>query len=371
MVKQVSALPAVRLASAHGPRLPEWARKGEPPRSRRARPARAAARAAADDGLRRGALSRTSGECFSRGTATFMLLGDRCTRRCGYCSVSTGAAPAARPGRARRGWRKRRRACGLRYVVLTAVARDDLGDGGAAPFRGDGPRRAAAPARGPRRGPHPRLQGRPAALAAVLGRGAGRLQPQHRDGAAAVPARCARRATTRAACACCGRAKRHAPGQVTKSGLMVGLGETDDEIADVLCRPARARGVDIADPRPVPAAHSRRTRRWTATCRPTGSSALGGAARAASGFADASTPACSCGRPSTPKRSYHAPSRAPPSGRLTGSRRRGAGRRSPASCSRSPSRSTATGLWPGSPSRRCSSPSRARRARATASGSAT
>src|SRR5262245_16078102 len=73
------------------------------------------------------------GECFSRGTATFMLLGDLCTRRCGYCSVGT-AKPLppdeAEPERVAVAAAR----LGLRYVVLTAVARDDLRDGGAAHF---------------------------------------------------------------------------------------------------------------------------------------------------------------------------------------------------------------------------------------------
>jgi lipoyl synthase len=73
------------------------------------------------------------GECFSHGTATFMLLGESCTRRCGFCSVETGrgsAVDALEPHRVAQA----AAALGLRYVVVTSVARDDLEDEGAGHF---------------------------------------------------------------------------------------------------------------------------------------------------------------------------------------------------------------------------------------------
>lgn len=73
-------------------------------------------------------------ECWSKGTATFMIAGDRCTRACGFCAVST-ARPlpleADEPARVAEAARRMR----LRHVVITAVARDDLADGGAEHFR--------------------------------------------------------------------------------------------------------------------------------------------------------------------------------------------------------------------------------------------
>ena len=66
-------------------------------------------------------------ECWSKGTATFMIAGDRCTRACGFCAVST-AKPLALEAEATRRMR-------LKHVVITAVARDDLKDGGAAHFQ--------------------------------------------------------------------------------------------------------------------------------------------------------------------------------------------------------------------------------------------
>lgn len=72
-------------------------------------------------------------ECFSRQTATFLILGDRCTRNCGFCSVATGfpgPPDADEPNRVA----EAAAALKLRYVVVTSVTRDDLKDGGAAHF---------------------------------------------------------------------------------------------------------------------------------------------------------------------------------------------------------------------------------------------
>src|SRR5271169_5425308 len=72
-------------------------------------------------------------ECWSKGTATFMIAGDRCTRACGFCAVTT-AKPfpleADEPERVAEATRR----MGLKHVVITAVARDDLADGGAKHF---------------------------------------------------------------------------------------------------------------------------------------------------------------------------------------------------------------------------------------------
>jgi lipoic acid synthetase len=73
-------------------------------------------------------------ECWGKGTATFMIAGDRCTRACGFCAVSTAkplALEADEPARVAEATRRMR----LKHVVITAVARDDLADGGAEHFR--------------------------------------------------------------------------------------------------------------------------------------------------------------------------------------------------------------------------------------------
>lgn len=72
-------------------------------------------------------------ECWTKATATFMIAGDRCTRACGFCAVSTAkplALEADEPARVAEATRRMR----LKHVVITAVARDDLADGGAAHF---------------------------------------------------------------------------------------------------------------------------------------------------------------------------------------------------------------------------------------------
>ena len=73
-------------------------------------------------------------ECWSKGTATFMIAGDHCTRACGFCAVQTArplALEADEPERVAEATRR----MGLKHVVITAVARDDLADGGAEHFR--------------------------------------------------------------------------------------------------------------------------------------------------------------------------------------------------------------------------------------------
>jgi lipoic acid synthetase len=73
-------------------------------------------------------------ECWAKGTATFMIAGDRCTRACGFCAVSTAkplALEADEPLRVAEATRRMK----LKHVVITAVARDDIADGGAEHFR--------------------------------------------------------------------------------------------------------------------------------------------------------------------------------------------------------------------------------------------
>jgi lipoyl synthase len=222
-------------------RLPPWARKGSP-LDPSARPLRVLLREERLVTVCEEARCPNLAECFSRGTATFMLLGDRCTRRCGYCSVSTGRPLPADPGEPARVAEAAAR-LRLRYVVLTAVARDDLDDGGAGQF--------AATVRAVRaRLPAARVEvltpdfkGDLASLDVVVGARpdvfnhnvemAPRLFPALRpqgDYARSL-------AVLRLA-----RALR--PGQLTKSGLMLGLGETDAEVRTVLAD-LRAAGVDI------------------------------------------------------------------------------------------------------------------------------
>ncbi len=179
-------------------------------------------------------------ECFHRGTATFMILGKICTRRCRFCAVESGAPRPPDPDEPRRVAETAAR-LGLRHVVVTSVTRDDLPDGGAGAF--------AAVVSWIRFRPGitvetltPDFQGQAAALAAVLEAGPDvfnhnletveRLQPAIRP-----------QADYRRSLAVLRAAGRHRPRPVVKSGLMVGLGETDSELFRALAD-LRAAGCD-------------------------------------------------------------------------------------------------------------------------------
>jgi lipoic acid synthetase len=223
-----------------GDRLPDWARKRGPLGSA-ARPVRVLLRQQELSTVCEEARCPNLGECFARGTATFMLLGDRCTRRCGYCSVTTARPKPLDPGEPLRVAEAAAR-LQLRYVVLTSVDRDDLPDGGASQFAATTQAlRVALPAASVEV-LTPDFKGDPEALRVVLDASPAvfnhnietvprlfrRLRPQ---GSYPLSLELLR------------TAKRLRPGQATKSGLMVGLGETDDEISLVL-RELRAAGVD-------------------------------------------------------------------------------------------------------------------------------
>jgi len=172
------------------------------------------------------------GECWHHGTATFMIMGDVCTRACGYCNVRHGAPIALDPHEPDK-LAQAVSAMALAYVVVTSVDRDDLPDFGAGAF-------AATIQAIKRRRPDcrvevliPDFQGEEAPLRTVLEAAPDvlnhntetvpRLYRQARPGG-----RYAR------ALELLDRARRHAPATPTKTGLMVGLGETWDEIVDVL-----------------------------------------------------------------------------------------------------------------------------------------
>ncbi|MBV8555206.1 MAG: lipoyl synthase [Planctomycetaceae bacterium] len=180
-------------------------------------------------------------ECWTRRTATFMILGDVCTRPCGFCAVKRGHPEAVADDEPDR----LAEACarlGLRHVVITSVTRDDLPDGGAEHFR-----RCILAVRA-RTGATievltPDFDGRLASVDAVLAAGpevfnhnletVARLQ-QHvrRKGQYAVSLKVLE------------HARQARPAVRTKSGLMLGLGETTEEVLETLAD-LRAVGVDF------------------------------------------------------------------------------------------------------------------------------
>ena len=183
-------------------------------------------------------------ECWSSGTATMMLMGEVCTRACKFCAVSTGNP---------HGWldpleplhvAQAVALMKLRYIVLTSVDRDDLPDGGAGHYAAcirmihkHAPQTAVEALT-------PDFSGREAAVATVLDAGLAtyaqnletveRLTRRVRDPRAGY-------AQTLAVLAF---AKRHAPQTLTKTSLMLGLGETDAEVEQAL-DDMRAANVDI------------------------------------------------------------------------------------------------------------------------------
>jgi lipoyl synthase len=223
-------------------RLPEWLRK----------PAR---NVDADHALKK--MLRTRGlhtvceearcpnrnDCFSRGAATFMILGDVCSRSCGFCSVKTGRglsmeSLSGEPEQVAEAAAQ----LGLRYVVITSVNRDELPDGGAAHFARTihAVRRRLSNARievltpdfkGNVPALHAVLEARPDTFnhnVETIPRLYSRVRPQADYQQSLDVLREARRYSN----------------AITKSGFMVGLGEKRDEVK-LLLKDLRAHGVDV------------------------------------------------------------------------------------------------------------------------------
>lgn len=179
-------------------------------------------------------------ECWNNRTATFLILGDVCTRRCHYCSVTTGRPAPLDRDEARR-VAEAVRTMGLRHAVITSVNRDELPDGGASVF--------ADTIRETRRlNPHctievliPDFEGDEAALAAVLEPGPDILNHNIETVARLFPSIRPQGKYDRSI-ELLGRAKKK--GARTKSGLIVGMGETEDEIRQVM-QDLRGVGCDI------------------------------------------------------------------------------------------------------------------------------
>jgi lipoic acid synthetase len=177
-------------------------------------------------------------ECYARRTATFMILGNVCTRPCGFCSVPRGEPLGLEDDEPERVAEAAER-LGLRHVVITSVTRDDLPDGGADHFH-----RCVLAVRA-RTGAAvevltPDFQGDPAAIDRVLD-----ARPEvYNHNMETVPRfyrRVRGRADYRRSLDVLAHAKRRAPDVTTKSGLMLGLGETTEELLEVL---ADLRAVD-------------------------------------------------------------------------------------------------------------------------------
>ena len=184
------------------------------------------------------------GECWSAGTATLMLMGSVCTRACRFCAVDTGNPQGWLDPEEPQHAAESVELMGLKYVVITSVDRDDLDDGGAGHY-------AACVAAIKRRCPQtavealtPDFAGKRASVRTVVDSGvdvfAQNLETVRR---LTHPVRDPRAGYDQTL-GVLAYAKRHRADILTKSSVMLGLGETDEEIRETL-DDLRARGVDI------------------------------------------------------------------------------------------------------------------------------
>jgi lipoic acid synthetase len=182
-------------------------------------------------------------ECWSKGTATFMIAGDRCTRACGFCAVTTAkpfALEADEPARVAEATHRMR----LKHVVITAVARDDLADGGADHFQ-----QTIEAVR--KLNPEtiievltPDFNDCDASIEAVLAANPHIFNHNLETVRRLTPAVRSRATYDRSLSVLRKVKQRRGDSVYTKSGIMLGLGETDEEVLTALYD-LRAAGCDI------------------------------------------------------------------------------------------------------------------------------
>jgi lipoic acid synthetase len=228
------------------PRLPVWLRKGET-HFRSVQALKTELRARRLHTVCESARCPNMHECFHRGAATFMILGNLCTRGCGFCSVPKGSAakqqfsldPEEPQHVAEMAAQMK-----LRYVVITSVNRDDLADGGSHHF--------AETVREVRRAlPAAKVEvltpdfcGDLDAVARVLEAGPNVFN-HNMETVRRLYRRVRPQADYQQSLRVLRFAKQHSPATMTKSGLMAGLGESDSEVHELL-RDIRSAAVDIA-----------------------------------------------------------------------------------------------------------------------------
>ena len=183
------------------------------------------------------------GECFGKGTATFMVLGDLCTRRCPFCDVAHGRPKPPDPEEPQHLADTVAR-LGLRYVVITSVDRDDLRDGGAGHF-------AACIRAVRRRSPATRIEvltpdfrGRAEVALDILAADPPDVMNHNLETVPRLYAQARPGADYAHSLQLLQSFRARCPDVPTKSGVMLGLGETDDEVLDVM-RDLRRHGVSM------------------------------------------------------------------------------------------------------------------------------
>ena len=182
-------------------------------------------------------------ECFGKGTATFMILGDLCTRRCPFCDVAHGR-PLAPDAEEPRHLAETIARLKLAYVVITSVDRDDLKDGGAQHFvdciravREGSPRTRIEVL-------VPDFRGRVERAIEILGAAPPDVMNHNLETIPRLYRKARPGGDYRHSLALLQEFKRRQPGVPTKSGLMVGLGESDEEILQVM-RDLRTHAVEM------------------------------------------------------------------------------------------------------------------------------
>ena len=183
------------------------------------------------------------GECFGKGTATFMIMGDKCTRRCPFCDVGHGR-PDPLDADEPLNLARTIAALRLQYVVITSVDRDDLRDGGAAHF-------VECIRRTRELSPQTRIEiltpdfrGRMDRALDILKAAPPDVMNHNLETIPRLYKEARPGSDYQFSLNLLKRFKEFAPGVPTKSGLMVGLGETDDEILEVM-RDMRAHSIDM------------------------------------------------------------------------------------------------------------------------------
>jgi lipoic acid synthetase len=232
----------IRNPHAPGPRLPDWLRSGTTD-YRALHDLKVELRRRKLHTVCESARCPNIHDCFSRKAATFMILGNTCTRRCGFCSVPQGA-PETLDADEPRNVAEMAARMGLRYVVITSVNRDELPDGGSRHFA-----RTVTEVR--RRMPGTRIEvltpdflGDADSVARVLDAGPDVFN-HNMETISRLYHRVRPQAVYQRSLDVLRFAKLHRPDVLTKSGLMVGLGETQSEVRQLL-RDLRAHDTDVA-----------------------------------------------------------------------------------------------------------------------------
>ena len=182
------------------------------------------------------------GECFGKGTATFMIMGDKCTRRCPFCDVGHGRPDPLDVDEPRK-LAQTIAALKLKYVVITSVDRDDLRDGGAAHFVDCIRQTRALSPQTQIEVLVPDFRGRDDRALSILREAPPDVMNHNLETAPRLYKEARPGSDYQFSLNLLKKFKQQVPGVPTKSGVMVGLGETDDEILQVM-RDMRAHDID-------------------------------------------------------------------------------------------------------------------------------